>query len=373
MESSSSPLCSTISAASLPNPSLPLSPSPMVSSGSPSVVYDHRKSESIIYYAKKQHRTDIRPRNWSKNSYFKSSLCEHALTLISTVPYLDRSLSTVEEFYSLYEKAGIPVILRGWIDDWPAFSEWTLEKLEKNYKRSSFKVGEDDDGHRIKMRMKYFMDYLRHQQDDSPLYLFESAVEERISTSKLLKDWQVPDVFPFDLHGLLGEEMRPPYRWFCIGPKRSGSSIHIDPMGTSAWNALIQGYKWWVMCPSGTDKTIVKGKHLWKEGEADEAIVWFDKILPRIKATYPQVKFLEVVQKAGEVIFVPPGWWHAVLNLNDSISCTQNFVSPANFDLAWICARQSRPKLAYVWLNRLKYFLPELHARAVYLNECVCS
>jgi len=36
---------------------------------------------------------------------------------------------------------------------------------------------------------------------------------------------------------------------------------------------------------------------------------------------------VECVCKAGDVVFVPNGWWHLVINLEDSIAITQNYVS----------------------------------------------
>lgn len=41
---------------------------------------------------------------------------------------------------------------------------------------------------------------------------------------------------------------------------------------------------------------------------------------------------LECTVRAGEVLFVPRGWWHAVLNLEESVAVTQNYVSAANLD-----------------------------------------
>ena len=39
---------------------------------------------------------------------------------------------------------------------------------------------------------------------------------------------------------------------------------------------------------------------------------------------------LECVVQPGEVVFVPHNWWHMVVNLDDCVAITQNYVSESN-------------------------------------------
>jgi histone arginine demethylase JMJD6 len=172
--------------------------------------------------------------------------------------------------------------------------------------------------------MKYFMKYLRYNQDDSPLYVFDGSFDDDAVSKSLLQDFHVPSYFPDDLFSLVGEKRRPPYRWFLVGPARSGSCVHIDPLGTSAWNTLLHGRKRWVLFPPGTPKAIAKGLDVIRKGEDDEAVNYFVDILPRIHKTYgDHTRIIEFTQEAGETVFVPGGWWHSVLNIEDTIAVTQ--------------------------------------------------
>jgi hypothetical protein len=89
---------------------------------------------------------------------------------------------------------------------------------------------------------RYFM-YLRRQADDTPLYLFDSHFADRCPA--LAADIAPPHHFGADLFALLPTAQRPAFRWLIVGPDRSGSTFHVDPNATAAWNACVRGAKLW--------------------------------------------------------------------------------------------------------------------------------
>jgi histone arginine demethylase JMJD6 len=136
-----------------------------------------------------------------------------------------------------------------------------------------------------------------------------------------------------------------------VGPRRSGTGIHIDPLGTSAWNSVLEGKKHWIMFPPYTPKELYRCR------TDHEASTWFVEIYPKLKEK--NIKYVEIVQNAGETVYVPGGWAHVVMNLEFSIAITHNFCNHFNLDQVYLTARSNRPKLAEKLKRTLETFPEE--------------
>eukprot|EP01059_Diplonema_ambulator_P019984 TRINITY_DN33668_c0_g1_i1.p1 TRINITY_DN33668_c0_g1~~TRINITY_DN33668_c0_g1_i1.p1 ORF type:complete len:418 (+),score=57.44 TRINITY_DN33668_c0_g1_i1:57-1310(+) len=328
-----------------------------------------------INTAKRKIRSDLKLRNWAASGFAGKradefdELMRAPDSLGGVIRRIDAREYSNERFFKELDSQGVPCVVGGLVekDGW-GVTGWELEVICNEFRNVQMKCGEDDKGNAVKMTLKDFKRYNSENKDDSPLYIFDSKFDEREETKSICARYRVPSYFRQDYFSCIPRD-RPPYKWFLLGPKRSGTTVHVDPNQSSAWNMLLSGYKRWVIFDGHHSKRTVRGKDFMKKDEDDEASNYFVDVLPRIKAARNPPKIYEFTQRPGEMVFLPNGWWHGVLNLTDTVAVTQNFVTAANFDKAWEDTRTGRPCMARRWLAALKTEHPDMFARANEINR----
>lgn len=238
---------------------------------------------------------------------------------------------TADEFNTTW--ATKPFILTEPVRDWSLFKDWSWKHLHNKYHDISFRAEAVD------WPYSTYETYMHNNTDESPLYLFDCHFAEKmnltigdsatISASDISPPaYTPPSCFYPDLFTTLGPH-RPDHRWLIIGPARSGSTFHADPNGTSAWNAVIRGSKYWILFPPTTDE--MPGLHISADASEITAPLSIAEYLLNFHAAarrHPGC--IEAICAEGEVLHVPSGWYHMVLNLEDGIALTQNFVPMAH-------------------------------------------
>ncbi|KAF8469551.1 hypothetical protein BDZ91DRAFT_720456 [Kalaharituber pfeilii] len=218
----------------------------------------------------------------------------------------------VEEFNEKW--ANKPFILTEPVKSWRGYREWTFDSLLSKYGDISFRAEALD------WPLKIYYEYMKNNCDESPLYLFDKHFA---SKTTMEEEYTIPPVFEQDFFSVLSAD-RPDRRWMILGPERSGSSFHKDPNATSAWNAVIQGEKYWIMFPRDVTPPGVFVSEDQSEVTSPLSIAeWFEGFHNEAR----KVKGIrEGICRSGEVLYVPSGWWHLVVNLSPALAITQNFV-----------------------------------------------
>ena len=280
------------------------------------------------------------------------------------IEYLDINDYDGHTFRKMFERRDKPCMITGATDTWKAKKKWSKKGLMKYYGDVSFQVSGE------RMKMKHYLQYCKRTRDDSPLYLFEDSLDTS-GRESILRDYSVPEVFKYDYYGAVPTDVRPPFRWMVIGPARSGSMIHQDPLGTSAWNALIEGHKKWVIFPPHIPKEKFYPKKYTSKDAQHEAIYWFHDCYPYVKKHAKELELIECVQGPGDCIFVPADWWHGVFNPDFTVAVTQNFVSKANFKRVYARTKRERPRFCARWKKVLDYVEPEIALKAAALDSSI--
>lgn len=138
---------------------------------------------------------------------------------------------------------------------------------------------------------------------------------------------------------------------------RSGLGIPTESLRTSIWNALVVGHKRWCLFPPQTSVSLRDENDKEKRKQQEkEAITWFNTFYPKTKySNWPEdCKPIEILQNPGETIFVPLGYWHVVLNLDDKIAVTQIFCNEINFESVWNSTALFQSDISLQWSKALR-------------------
>ncbi|OYD96075.1 hypothetical protein CDG77_09285 [Nostoc sp. 'Peltigera membranacea cyanobiont' 213] len=70
---------------------------------------------------------------------------------------------------------------------------------------------------------------------------------------------------------------------------------------------------------------------------------------------YAKAKPIEIILKTGEIIYFPPGWWHQLENLENSISVSHNAIDEWNSELVFQSIINESPIPGYIFTFMLKF------------------
>lgn len=244
---------------------------------------------------------------------------------------------------------GLPVLVTDAMDHWPARGKWDLDFFRDRYGDDTLVANsptflEDDLGLTpVKMRLRLgdYIDYIRDpsrpprgaylhgdwaalQRNRVPLY--DPAYRVFTRHPELAADIPSSPYFTDDLLPLLPASARrfldatgSPIHYLFFAPKGSVAFLHTDYWGTHAYLAQFQGRKLCVLFAPGD------GDHLY-QGAVRNPLAPDLERFPRFRQATPYAGILE----AGELLFVPSGWWHFVVGLETSLTYSYDFFNTSN-------------------------------------------
>jgi len=258
---------------------------------------------------------------------------------------VDCSISK-EKFLTEFTMRGVPAIIEKCTTDWAASNwtfasmlqygkgetEWRLDYAVDDYGKtqvggSEYLAGEDI------LEMIVSGNATIRIFDPLNRRTFKEWPEEDLENEKLsfLKDYSPPRPIHKDLlqeAGLLTD-----MQWIILSDKGTGTELHMDPHLSTAWNAVLSGYKWWVVLPAELHaKDYQCDPACSKASEVDRTMNtndWYAHILPQLRnRTWYGKKIIEFIHGPGDTLYLPRNTPHAIVNLEENISVTENIFTP---------------------------------------------
>ncbi|XP_014890236.1 2-oxoglutarate and iron-dependent oxygenase JMJD4 [Poecilia latipinna] len=263
------------------------------------------------------------------------------------VEYIDKELS-YSKFFRKYLLPNHPCMFsRRFTEDWKCRKQWVTEEGKPNFQ----KLLQEFDESPVPVANCNAKEYNANPKQVMPLkefiHYWKEYIQNGHSSPKgclYLKDWHMSRDFPdhnvyttpvFFSSDWLNEYWDTlevdDYRFVYMGPKGSWTPFHADVFRSYSWSANICGRKKWLLYPPGQED-FLRDTHGNLPYDVTSAELQDRGLFPQFEeACQP----LEIIQEAGEIIFVPSGWHHQVYNLEDTISINHNWLNGCNIDIMW--------------------------------------
>ncbi|MBU0556508.1 MAG: cupin-like domain-containing protein [Alphaproteobacteria bacterium] len=232
---------------------------------------------------------------------------------------------TAEQFLEHFYAPSRPCVIAGALADWPALQLWTPEYLRdtvgdapvefqgRREAAGDFELAKDR--HKQTLPFSAYLDLIEANPGNDAYVTAYNSSANRAAFAPLMRD-----VRP--LPNLLG----PGEGMLWVGPAGTFTPLHFDLTN----NLLIQitGRKRVLLVPPSQTRLLSHHRHVFSDVHdlEDEACM---KRHPLAQQVQPYVVTLE----AGDMLFIPVGWWHQVRSLDFSVMMTCiNFLWPNN---AW--------------------------------------
>jgi hypothetical protein len=204
----------------------------------------------------------------------------------------------------------VPLVIRGAMTR--ATEKWTDRWLVRQFGEGSHQVSLDSrpavKQYKKQVSLPEYLEALASpgRSAQHPEYLFQTWLERHFEGARdLLDDLDVPP--PILRLGVAGK-----WRLF-VGPSLSGTLPHHH---RSAINALARGRKRWAIYagrgPARTARLLDEGYRGYESGA--QARDWFLRELPTLRSR-PDVRLWELAQEPGDLVYIPGGYIHAIVNL----------------------------------------------------------